>query len=181
MTADPRLEADRPGVNIRTALPSDAASLAAFAQRTFRETFGAANTPENMRAYVRDAFSVERIGRELSDSRLLILVAEIDGTMAGYPHLADAELRATDRRAGVELVRMYVDSAYHGRGVAGALMERCIDAARAAGHTTMWLGVWEHNPRAQAFYAKWQFLRVGEHDFLLGEDRQTDWIMERDV
>jgi GNAT superfamily N-acetyltransferase len=130
---------------------------------------------------VREAFSIERISRELRDPRSLTLLSELGGTMIGYARLDEGEPEPPDRRAGIELVRMYVDSAHHGRGVADALMGRCIDEARSRGYGTMWLGVWEHHPRAQRFYARWGFERVGEHEFMLGDDRQTDWIMERAI
>ena len=67
------------------------------------------------------------------------------------------------------------------RGVAPALMDAALDAARARGAQTLWLGVWERNPRAVAFYAKYGFVRVGEHTFVLGGDAQTDWRFARAV
>jgi ribosomal protein S18 acetylase RimI-like enzyme len=63
--------------------------------------------------------------------------------------------------------------------VAAALMQACLDQARKAEHDVVYLGVWEHNPRAIAFYRKWGFEKVGEHVFLLGDDEQTDWLMLR--
>jgi ribosomal protein S18 acetylase RimI-like enzyme len=81
--------------------------------------------------------------------------------------------------APLELKRLYVARAWHGRGVAQALMDAALDAARARGARTLWLGVWERNPRAVAFYGKYGFTRVGEHTFLLGADPQTDWVLAR--
>ena len=79
----------------------------------------------------------------------------------------------------VELVRLYVSHEWHGRGVGAALMHACVNHARQAGHKTIWLGVWERNAGAQAFYRKWNFHTVGEHVFLLGSDPQRDILMER--
>ncbi|MDQ2855211.1 MAG: GNAT family N-acetyltransferase, partial [Acidobacteriota bacterium] len=45
----------------------------------------------------------------------------------------------------------------------------------------LWLGVWEHNGRARAFYRKWKFVEFGEHIFQLGEDPQNDILMARDL
>ena len=81
----------------------------------------------------------------------------------------------------IELKRLYVARAWHGRGVAQALMDAALDAARARGAQKLWLGVWERNPRAVAFYAKYGFVRVGEHTFVLGGDAQTDWLFVRPV
>jgi ribosomal protein S18 acetylase RimI-like enzyme len=77
----------------------------------------------------------------------------------------------------VELARFYVDRPWHGRGVARELMDAARAAARNLGGRTFWLGVWEHNPRAIAFYAKCGFRDVGSHKFLVGSDLQTDRVM----
>jgi ribosomal protein S18 acetylase RimI-like enzyme len=77
----------------------------------------------------------------------------------------------------IELWRFYVARAWHGRGVAQELMVAVVQAARAAGGETLWLGVWELNPRAQAFYKKSGFVDVGTQTFLLGIDEQNDRVM----
>ena len=79
----------------------------------------------------------------------------------------------------MELKRLYVTRSWHGKGVAQALMDAALDAARARGAKTLWLGVWERNERAVAFYGKYGFARVGEHTFVLGSDAQTDWLLAR--
>ena len=81
----------------------------------------------------------------------------------------------------MELKRFYIDRAWQGAGLAQALMRATLDAAIVSGARTLWLGVWEHNPRAIAFYRKFGFVEVGMHDFMLGRDRQTDLIMARPV
>jgi len=81
--------------------------------------------------------------------------------------------------APLELKRLYVARAWHGHGVAQALMDAALTAARAHGAQTLWLGVWERNARAAAFYRKYGFTRVGEHTFVLGTDPQTDWVLAR--
>lgn len=81
----------------------------------------------------------------------------------------------------VELQRLYVDRSAIGYGVGAALMRASLDAARLAGHRTIWLGVWELNARAISFYERWQFQTVGDHKFRLGSDHQTDLIMVRPV
>ena len=81
----------------------------------------------------------------------------------------------------IELVRLYVSRDSLGSGVGAALMQACIDEAKRGGHHTLWLGVWEHNYRAQAFYRKWNFREVGTQLFQLGDDPQTDFLMQRSV
>jgi ribosomal protein S18 acetylase RimI-like enzyme len=100
--------------------------------------------------------------------------------LVGYAHLVSSTAPASVRSpAPLELKRFYVSRALHGRGVAQSLMSAVLDTARARGAEVLWLGVWERNPRAVAFYAKYGFTRVGERTFTLGADEQTDWILAR--
>lgn len=170
------------GLTIRRADSDDAEWLADFGARTFYETFAAENTPEDMAAYLAASFHPAKQAAELADPAATFLVADVDGRPAGY-----AKLRAGEPAEGVqganpvELVRLYVSREWLGRGVGEALMRACIEEARRTGHQTMWLGVWERNERAQAFYRKWRFRAVGEHVFQLGSDPQRDILMERPV
>jgi ribosomal protein S18 acetylase RimI-like enzyme len=110
------------------------------------------------------------------------LIAEVGGVAAGYAKLRSGEsAEGIEGDKPVELVRLYVSREWLGRGVGEALMRACVDGARLAGHETIWLGVWERNGRAQAFYRKWGFRAVGEHVFRLGADPQRDILMERAV
>ncbi len=170
---------------IRTADVGDAAALSTFGAQTFRDTFEADNTPDDMAQYLADAFSPARQASEIADPASIVLLAEhrteagLD-ELIGYAHLVTGDVPdAVHGPAPMELKRMYIAKPWHGRGVAHALMKAGIDAARARGVRTLWLGVWERNPRAQAFYAKYGFVRVGEHTFVLGSDAQTDWLFAR--
>ncbi len=164
----------------RRAVQADAKALLDLAARTYYETFAPVNTPENMRAYMSGAFTLPQIEAELGDSRATFYVGELNATMIAYAKLVAGEVpECVTGEAPVELSRFYVDRHWHGSGVARALMEKCLDEAKRGGFKTMYLGVWEHNRRAQAFYRKWDFVRVGEHTFQMGDDPQLDWWMMR--
>jgi diamine N-acetyltransferase len=165
---------------VRPAGVADAPWLAALAERTFRETYAAENTPENMERYVAEHFGETRQARELANPEWQTLVAELDGQAAGYAQLAWSPPPAcVAGDAPIEVVRFYVDRPWHGRGVAQSLMTRLLERAAGVGARTAWLGVWERNPRAIAFYRKSGFVEVGVHDFLLGTDRQRDLVLAR--
>jgi ribosomal protein S18 acetylase RimI-like enzyme len=176
---------DRGGVagrGIRLARPDDAPALAALAERTFRETFAAGNDPADMEAYVAQAYGAAIQGREIEDPAILTLVAEDARELAAFAQLRRGAPPATVSGPDpVELWRFYVDRAQHGRGLAQALIAAVLAHARAAGARTIWLGVWEHNPRAQAFYRKCGFTDIGAHQFVLGRDVQTDRLMSRSL
>jgi ribosomal protein S18 acetylase RimI-like enzyme len=125
----------------RPARLSDAASLAALAERTFRETFAADNSEENINLHCAQKFSAEIQGGEISDTQISTLLAE----------------------------------------VASELMCAVYTATARAGCDCIWLGVWEHNPRAIAFYRKCGFSVVGDHVFMLGQDQQRDLILAAQV
>jgi GNAT superfamily N-acetyltransferase len=139
-----------------------------------------------MARYLAEAFGVERQRAEIADPGAIVLLAEGDdgarGELAGYAHLVETAPPDVVRGpAPIELKRFYVARALHGQGVARLLMDAVLDAARERGAGTVWLGVWERNPRAIAFYEKCGYARVGEQRFVLGADVQTDWVMARSV
>ena len=169
-----------PTVTIRLGTLEDAALLAELGARTFSDTFAADNTPEDLAVYLAANFNVAEQTAELEDPGSTFLIAEVDGRAAGYAKLRDGEPEQGVAGANpIELVRLYVSREWLGRGIGEQLMRACIDAAQHAGHETLWLGVWERNARAQAFYRKWNFRTVGEHMFELGSDLQRDLVMER--
>ena len=167
---------------IRRGTPEDAALLSELGARTFSETFAADNSPEDMAAYLASAFSPEQQSTELADPTSLFLIAESDGAAVGYAMLRSGNVleNVTGNRP-IELVRLYVSKASLGCGVGAALMQTCLNEAKQQGCETLWLGVWEHNARARTFYRKWNFREVGTHIFQLGNDPQTDILMQRAV
>ena len=169
-------------IRVRPATHGDAAALAGLAERTFRATFAAFNSPANMDAHCAQAYGESIQAFEIASPAMQTFVSDDRGGLAGYCQLrwAGAPGCVTARRPA-ELQRIYVDGDYHGRGVAQALMSQVLAAAASGGADVVWLGVWENNPRAIAFYRKLGFERVGEHVFRVGDDPQTDWIMSRDI
>jgi ribosomal protein S18 acetylase RimI-like enzyme len=171
-----------PEVTIRRAERADVGLLVELGARTFAQTFATDNTAEDMDAYIAASFNFTQQTAELADPASIFLIAEVNGVAAGYAKLYAGEpARGVDGPEPIELVRLYVSSEWLGLGIGEALMRACVNEAKQAGHRTIWLGVWERNGRAQAFYRKWNFHTVGEHVFQLGSDPQTDILMQRAV
>lgn len=163
---------------IRHAIQSDARKLALFGAKTFTDTFGPDNKPEDMAMFLASTFSTEHQAREIADPGYVTLLAVIAGSIAGYAQLRWSEApECVTGPSPIELLRFYVDAVWKGRGIAQRLMTEVRETAKSLGAQTLWLGVWEHNPRARAFYAKSGYQDIGSHDFVLGTDTQTDRIM----
>lgn len=173
-----------PDILIRQATPDDAKPLTDLAYTTFWDAFAhhPKNAPDDLNHYMRQAFNLEQITEELLETSSIFLIAEIDGKAAGYAKLITGSTEAgiTAERP-IELSRLYSHQEYIGKGVGQTLMDACFERARRDGHDVMWLGVWEHNPRAQRFYEKNGFRVVGSHTFQLGSDPQTDLLMQQEL
>ena len=167
---------------IRPAEPSDARRLAELAELTFRDTFKATNTPDDMNLHCASHYSEAIQGREIADPKMATLVCEHDGELVGFAQLRWGHTPdCIKAERPVEIQRLYVREAWHGKGIAQELMSESMALARASGADQVWLGVWERNPRAIAFYRKWGFAEVGDHIFPVGSDPQRDIVMTRVV
>ena len=168
---------------IRHAVSEDAASLAEFGARTFYETFAADNTPEDMARHLASAWNPALQRAEIADPQIDTLLAVDDsGRFAGFAQLQAGRAPAcVATHQPVELKRFYVDKPWQGRGVARDLMAAVERAARARGARELWLGVWERNQRAQAFYRRCGFRPVGTQIFVVGSDPQTDQVMLKEI
>jgi ribosomal protein S18 acetylase RimI-like enzyme len=168
--------------DLRFAKPEDAASLSAASGKIFRETFGPFNQAKDIDLYIAQAFNPEKQLEEILDPRRKITVAFAGDKIAGFAQLLDGKPEAcvTGKRP-IELLRLYVDSAWHGKGLAHELMEQAVSLATQGNFATLWLGVWEENHRAQAFYRKWNFQECGDHVFVLGTDPQRDLIFSKNM
>ena len=169
-------------MQIAPATVEHAAELAEFGARTFYETFAADNTAEDMRLHLASAWSPDLQRAELMNPRIDTLLARVAGALAGFAQLrAGHAPPSVATVAPVELLRFYIDKPWQGRGLARELMQAVERQARARGARALWLGVWERNQRAQAFYRKHGFRKVGTQVFVVGTDPQTDHVMLREL
>lgn len=152
--------------------------LAALGSRLFQEAFAKDNRPEDMARYLAENFAEPVLLRELRDLDAQLLLLEQDGEVAGWAHLLPSAPGERGQRP-FEIRRFYVDARWHGTGAATSLLSAVLQRARAAGADAIWLGVWEQNRRAQAFYGKHGFTRVGSQPFRLGLDVQIDDVLIR--
>jgi len=166
-------------MNIRYGTTADAKMLSELGARTFYDTFAKDNTPENMAAHLKRSFSPEIQFAELSSRENIFLIVENESEPIGYAQLIlDSEEDTLAGTKPLEIRRIYATQEYLGKGVGKALMQAAIQEARERDCDSVWLGVWEKNPRAIDFYKKWGFKEVGMHTFKVGDDPQRDFVME---
>ena len=173
----PSVDSDRPHVRVREAGPADAALLSELGARTFRDTYVSGTDRRDLEAFVGVTFSIEQRAAELRDDSNVHLIAEVGGEAAAFAVIRDeaAPVELPGERQ-LLLSYIYVDRPFQGGGVGAALMSRCIEIGRERGHDVLWLGVWERNDRAIAFYERWGFRHHGEVPFAFGSETHRDLI-----
>jgi GNAT superfamily N-acetyltransferase len=168
-----------PDLTFRYGTPADAVALSGFMAHAFTSAFGALNDPGRLAVFLAETYTPKKQGAELIDPAVSTIIAESEGRLAGYAQVRN-NVYVPEGVTGpdpIELARFYVDPARIGGGVARPLMDRAKDEARRRGGQTFWLGAWEINARAIAFYRKCGFAAVGKHTFDVGGDLQTDLVM----
>lgn len=161
---------------------NDLHELRELSVSTFYETFAPMNTPEDMKNYLATSFDEAKFRRELGDSSTSFFFVYCDEKLAGYMKLNESPSQSdVNDPASLEIERIYVMSEYQGEGLGALLMEKAISTARERSKEYIWLGVWEKNDKALAFYKKHGFHKIGEHSFVIGSDVQTDHLMRLDL
>lgn len=164
-------------VTVRYATPADAELIADMSRTSFSEAFAKDNTKEDMDIFMTEQFTKEELMKEVELSEGIFMLAYINNEPVGYARLRLKNNLAHEQ--AIEIARIYALDKAIGKGVGKALMLECINKANELQMKYIWLGVWEKNQRAISFYQHWGFERFGEHQFLLGTDLQTDWLMKK--
>lgn len=165
---------------IQKASVNDLHALVAIGKETFFETFAESNTKEDMEKYLQENFNSGKMLKELNNPCSFFYIAWDDSTAIGYLKInfdgAQTEIQNKD---SLEIERIYVKDAYHGKKAGQLLYEKAIEIAVLKKKKTVWLGVWEENPRAIRFYEKNGFTAFDKHIFKMGGDEQTDIMMRK--
>ena len=165
---------------VRDAEIGDLDELLKLAISVFTITFESANNPDDFKKYMDGAFTKEKFESEFREAGSQFFVATEGSDIVGYARVRENnEANHFLGSNNIEIQRVYVDIPWQGRGIANQLMTACEDFAKRQKKEWIWLGVWEHNPKAQHFYKKLGYEKFNEHKFLLGTDVQTDWLMRK--
>lgn len=156
----------------------DIKTLQAIAKKTFTETFGSQNTAEDLAKFLSEEYDFDKLKAEVENPESFYYFYYFEDELAGYLKLnVGAAQTELDYPEAVEIQRIYVLQKYQGKRIGLAMMKQALAVAEELKKPQVWLGVWENNLKAQAFYQKFGFKKVGSHDFILGDDKQTDYIL----
>lgn len=166
-------------IEIRKATVSDLETIQNISSQTFKETFAAVNTPENISNYVKESFNSEQLKTELNNANSQFYVAYSNAEAVGYLKInfGDAQTESINENA-LEVQRIYVLQNFHGKNIGQLLLDEVKKIAKSSGVDSVWLGVWEENYRALRFYTKNGFVVFDKHVFIMGNDEQTDLLMQ---
>ena len=171
-------------INMRRITLPDVPALSFIAKKTFYDTFTDTCTEDDMNDFLENYYNEDTLANEVADSAMEYFFAEVDGEIIGYILFSNgatdfAEIKGS---TALELKRLYVVEAFHGKGIAQQMMQFYLNHAKSQGYDTVFLGVWEHNLRAQKFYGKYGFVKTSHtHNFPIGNTPQIDVYMWKSV
>lgn len=167
-------------INMKKCTLEDLSRLQEISYETFNETFKKQNSPENMEAYLEKAFNRKQLETELSQRSSQFYFVEIDGETAGYLKVNTDESQTEEMGdEALEIERIYIRSPFQKQGLGKYLFNKALEVAMKQNKKKIWLGVWEKNEEAIAFYKKMGFVQTGAHSFYMGDEEQTDFIMAK--
>jgi ribosomal protein S18 acetylase RimI-like enzyme len=168
-------------IAIRRATPEDARTLADLGVRTFTESFGHLYAPEDLQAFLDESHAEGAYAKSLADPRCALWIAEREGKAIGYAQAGPCGLPHADAKPGDgELKRLYLAREAQGGGIGAQLFDEALRWLERDGPRTLWISVWSENFGAQRFYARYGFAKAGEYDFIVGRQRDREFIFRRD-
>ncbi|KAL2063527.1 hypothetical protein VTL71DRAFT_5332 [Oculimacula yallundae] len=168
--------------SLRAAKPGDSEAIASLGSRVFASSFGYSLSSKDLEDYLQSAYSNTAITSDISNPSIDTIVAiDAHDHVVGFSQLTrgTTEPCLAGIEKTVELQRLYVSEDCHGAGIGKKLVNCVEEMARKQGFETMWLGVWEDNLKAQKVYEKLGYVKIGHHDFKMGDCVQTDWILSK--
>ena len=167
-------------IKIKKCNREDLAILQEISIETFNDTFKNQNTPENMKAYLEKAFNTKQLEKELSTISSQFFFVYFYEAVAGYLKVnineAQSEKMGDD---SLEIERIYIKKKFQKHGIGKYLFNKAVEIAMEYEKEKIWLGVWERNENAIAFYMKMGFVHTDSHSFYMGDEEQIDLIMTK--
>lgn len=166
--------------SIKKCTIEDLHTLQDISYETFNETFRHQNSPENMKAYLERAFNLMQLKKELSNPYSQFFFVYFNKEVAGYLKININNAQSEEMGdESLEVERIYIRNKFQKNGLGKFLLNKAIDIALECKKINVWLGVWEKNENALAFYKNMGFVQTGTHSFYMGDEEQIDYIMTK--
>ena len=166
-------------MQFRSATPADAAEIAEFMTRNFLAAYGHCSSVENVQQAVQDYYGVDAQRADLANANIINCLCIIDNKITGLAQVKPPKPQGDQHK--FELSRFYVDSPYHGKGIASVLMQETLEQLKLKSARSLWLSVWQESQQAIRFYLKQGFLITGDTIFMVGNDPMKDWLMTKNL
>ncbi|MDQ0174237.1 GNAT family N-acetyltransferase [Bacillus chungangensis] len=167
-------------INIKKCTLEDSRKLQEISYKTFNETFKNQNSPENMNAYLERAFNLKQLEKELSNISSQFFFVYFNNEVAGYLKVNTNDAQSEEMGDELlEIERIYIKNKFQKHGLGKYLLNKAMEIAIERNKKKIWLGVWEKNENAIAFYKKMGFVQTGAHSFYMGDEEQMDFIMTK--
>ncbi|WP_026567194.1 GNAT family N-acetyltransferase [Bacillus sp. UNC41MFS5] len=167
-------------ININKCTLEDLHTLQEISYETFNDTFKHQNSPENMDAYLERAYNLKQLGKELSNISSEFFFVYFNNEIAGYLKINTNEAQSEEMGdESLEIERIYIRNKFQKHGLGRYLLNKARERAMEGNKKKIWLGVWEKNENAMAFYKKMGFVQTGAHSFYMGDEEQIDFIMTK--
>ena len=169
-------------ITIKKCSHEDLQILQEISIETFNDTFKDQNSPENMKAYLERAFNAKQLEEELSNSASEFFFVCFNEEPAGYLkiNMNDAQSENMGDES-LEIERIYIRNKFQKHGLGKYVLNKAVEIAMERNKKKIWLGVWEKNENAIAFYKKMGFVQTGAHSFYMGDEEQIDFIMTKTI
>ncbi|HDR6218261.1 GNAT family N-acetyltransferase [Bacillus sp. BR3(2024)] len=165
-------------INIKKGTLEDLYTLQEISYETFNETFKDQNSSQNMSAYLEKAFNLKQLEKELSNVASQFFFVYFNNEVAGYLKVNTNDAQSEEMGdESLEIERIYIKGEFQKHGLGKYLLNKSIEIAMEHNKKKIWLGVWENNENAIAFYKKMGFVQTGVHSFYMGDEEQMDFIM----
>jgi diamine N-acetyltransferase len=167
-------------INIKKCTLEDSRKLQEISYETFNDTFKHQNSSENMNAYLERAFNLTQLEKELSNISSQFFFIYFNQKVAGYLKVNTNEAQSEEMGdESLEVERIYIKNKFQKHGLGKYLLNIAMEIALERNKKKIWLGVWEKNENAIAFYKKMGFVQTGAHSFYMGDEEQVDFIMTK--
>lgn len=167
-------------INLKKCTFEDVVLLQEISAETFNETFKNENSAENMKAYLERAFNLKQLEKELSNHFSQFFFVYFNHEVAGYLKVNTNNAQSEEMGdESLEIERIYIKRKFQKHGLGKYLLNKVMEIAMERDKRKIWLGVWEKNENAIAFYKKMGFVQTGAHSFYMGEEEQIDFIMTK--